>query len=116
MRRSQGATATALLSGLGLKVRAATSGPEALRLIERRGFDLMLTDIVMPGGMTGIELARKAAVIRPEMPIVLTSGYAGEDVETALAEAPWRLLPKPYSESQLREALERELAPASTGD
>ena len=109
-------TATALLSGLGLKVRAATSGPEALRLIERRGFDLMLTDIVMPGGMTGIELARKAAVIRPEMAIVLTSGYAGEDVETALAEAPWRLLPKPYSESQLREALERELAPASTGD
>ena len=104
------ATARALLEDMGMKVRGAGSGPEALRCLKRRRYDLMLTDIVMPGGMTGIELAGRVAEQRPDMPILLTSGYAGEDVETALAEAPWRLLPKPYSEAQLRDALSRLLA------
>ena len=104
------ATARSLLEDMGVRVSSAASGPEALKRLKRKRFDLVMTDIVMPGGMTGIELARQVALERPETPILLTSGYAGEDVETALADAPWRLLPKPYSGAQLRTALSRELA------
>ena len=99
------AIATDLLRGMGLTVTAAETGAEALALLEKQAFDVMLSDIVMPGGMTGIELARICAGRWPAMSIMLTSGYAGDDVDLALADAPWPLLRKPYSSEQLREAL-----------
>lgn len=102
--------AVALLDGFGLRTQTAATGAQALAALTERRFDLMLSDVVMPGGMTGIELARICAARWPEMKILLTSGYAGEDVDEALADAPWRLLPKPYSGDQLREALARELS------
>ena len=94
-----------LLEGLGLEVRSAESAPMALELLSRERFDVMLTDVVMPGGMTGIELARESARKWPEMRIVLTSGYAGDDVDAALADAPWPFVRKPYSGEQLAAVL-----------
>ena len=99
------AIAMDLLKGMGLEVEAAETGAEALALLERRRFDAMLTDIVMPGGMTGVELARICAERYPAMSIMLTSGYAGDDVDLALIDTPWPFLRKPYSGEQLREAL-----------
>jgi PAS domain S-box-containing protein len=99
------AIAMELLTGLGLDVEAAETGPEALERLAARSFDVMLTDVVMPGGMTGIELARICAERHPEMRILLTSGYAGDDVDEALSDAPWPFLRKPYSGDQLRQAL-----------
>ena len=93
------------LRGLGLAVETAENASEALSLLERLPIDIMLTDIVMPGGMTGVELARVAAERWPHLSIILTSGYAGDDVDLALADAPWAFLRKPYSGDQLREAL-----------
>lgn len=90
-----------LLEGLGLEVRAVETGPQALDLLRRERFDMMLSDVVMPGGMTGIELARVCGREYPDMRVVLTSGYAGEDVDAALADAPWPFLRKPYSGEQL---------------
>ncbi len=94
-----------LLEGLGLEVRAVETGPQALDLLKRERFDMMLSDVVMPGGMTGIELARICGRDYPEMRVVLTSGYAGEDVDAALADAPWPFLRKPYSGEQLAHIL-----------
>ncbi len=94
-----------LLEGLGLEVRAVETGPQALDLLKRERFDMMLSDVVMPGGMTGIELARQCGRDYPEMRVVLTSGYAGEDVDAALADAPWPFLRKPYSGEQLARIL-----------
>ncbi|HZV85693.1 MAG TPA: PAS domain S-box protein [Brevundimonas sp.] len=94
-----------LLEGLGLEVRTVETGPQALDLLAREQFDVMLSDIVMPGGMTGIELARHCERDYPDMRIVLTSGYAGEDVDAALADAPWPFLRKPYSGEQLARVL-----------
>ncbi|HYD27835.1 PAS domain S-box protein [Brevundimonas sp.] len=99
------AVAQELLEGLGLEVRAAESGPQALELLKEDRFDIMLTDVVMPGGMTGIELARECARTWPTMRIVLTSGYAGDDVDAALSDAPWPFVRKPYSGQQLAAVL-----------
>ena len=99
------AVAMELLMGLGLDVEAVESGPEALQALARSHFDVMLSDVVMPGGMTGIELARQCAVDYPALRILLTSGYAGDDVDEALSDAPWPFLRKPYSGDQLRQAL-----------
>jgi len=96
-----------LLDRLGLEVETVETGPDALRALARRSFDIMLTDIVMPGGMTGIELARQAASLYPALRIVLTSGYVGEDVDAALADAPWPFIRKPYSSEDLGPALGR---------
>ena len=99
------AVAQELLEGLGLEVRAAENGPDALDRLREERFDIMLTDVVMPGGMTGIELARECARTWPDMRIVLTSGYAGDDVDAALADAPWPFVRKPYSGQQLAAVL-----------
>ena len=101
------AIAVDLLTAMGLDVEAVENGPDALTALARRSFDIMLTDIVMPGGMTGFELARQAAGRYSDMQIVLTSGYAGDDVDEALAEAPWPFIRKPYSSEQLRLVLGR---------
>ncbi len=90
-----------LLKGLGLEVQAVETGPEALAVLKTERFDIMLTDVVMPGGMTGIELARTCTRNHPDMRIVLTSGYAGGAVDAALTDAPWPFLRKPYSVDQL---------------
>jgi PAS domain S-box-containing protein len=99
------AVAQELLEGLGLEVRTAENGPDALERLKQERFDVMLTDVVMPGGMTGIELARECARTWPDMRIVLTSGYAGDDVDAALADAPWPFVRKPYSGRQLAAVL-----------
>ncbi|CAN5324760.1 hypothetical protein BH09PSE1_BH09PSE1_08680 [soil metagenome] len=99
------AIAVELLTGLGLDVEAVETGPQALQVLSGQHFDVMLSDVVMPGGMTGIELARVCAERHPDLPILLTSGYAGDDVDEALSDAPWPFLRKPYSSEQLRDAL-----------
>ncbi|RZJ98530.1 MAG: PAS domain S-box protein [Brevundimonas sp.] len=99
------AIALELLTAMGMDVASADTAPRALEMLKVEGFDLMLSDVVMPGGMTGIELARECSKNWPDMRIVLTSGYAGEDVDEALADAPWPFLRKPYSGEQLAEIL-----------
>ncbi|RZJ25142.1 MAG: response regulator, partial [Brevundimonas sp.] len=99
------AIALDLLTAMGMDVATAEAAPRALEMLKAERFDLMLSDVVMPGGMTGIELARICAREWPDMRIVLTSGYAGEDVDEALSDAPWPFLRKPYSGEQLAEIL-----------
>src|SRR5207302_3773541 len=63
------------LTGLGYRVIEAASAAAALERLEAEKIDLMLTDIVMPGEMDGIELARLALRYSPELKVVLTSGF-----------------------------------------
>ncbi len=102
---SVAAIAVDQLAGLGFEVEPVETGAEALSALARTTFDIMLSDVVMPGGMTGIELARTAAGLYPALRIVLTSGYAGEDVDNALAGAPWPFIRKPYSGQDLARVL-----------
>jgi DNA-binding NtrC family response regulator len=71
----------------------------------------MLTDLIMPGGMNGVELAHAAVGLRPGLPVILTSGYTGEALGAA-AEAPWPLLPKPYPADALAAAIDQVMGKA----
>lgn len=85
------------LKELGYKTLQAASGRVAMDMIDAGArADLVLTDIVMPGGLGGFELARLAREIMPEVPVIYMSGYTGfSDEEMGEVIAP--LLPKPSS-------------------
>src|SRR5690606_21333540 len=95
------------VEGLGYVVSEAENGPAAMALIERgETVDLVLSDIVMTGGMSGYDLARWIKARRPELPIVLTTGYAEEETRqdpADLVDAP--ILRKPYGRAELAVAL-----------
>ena len=65
------------LKELGYAVIEADSGPAALLVLDRgEPIDVLFTDIVMPGGMTGLDLAQEARKRRPQLKVLVTSGYA----------------------------------------
>ena len=98
-----GLSTTSLLEDLGHTVVKASSGPEALEVLRSGGpIDLMITDYAMPG-MTGLELAEQARALRPELPILLATGYA--DLPTRPKFALPRLS-KPYQQQQLAEQIQ----------
>jgi PAS domain S-box-containing protein len=102
----------AMLVDLGHAVVRAERPAEAMDILRRgAAFDLMLTDLVMPGGKSGIDLAYEAVQLRPGLPIILSSGYTGETLNAAV-QAPWPLLQKPYSAEALATLIEAVTAAA----
>jgi len=95
------------LKELGYAVLEAESGPAALAILKTGApVDLLFTDVVMAGGMTGIELAREARRHRPRLKVLYTSGYAGPAVvEGGLLESGADWLGKPYSSDDLQAKL-----------
>jgi nitrogen-specific signal transduction histidine kinase len=94
--------AAAMLDELGFDTVVAHSAREALeRLSGDRRPSLVFTDIVMPGGISGIELARKVRERYPELPILLTTGYS----EQVAAQHEFPLLQKPYEIQSLATAI-----------
>ena len=73
--------------------RNAQEGLDALRAGTR--IDLLLTDLVMPGGMSGLDLARHARMLRPHLPVLLTSGYSA-DLEGVAEARQFAFIPKPF--------------------
>ena len=66
-----------ILRELGYRVIEAHDGPSALRLLERQTrVDLLFSDVVLPGGMTGAQVAEQARSLRPELKVLFTTGYA----------------------------------------
>jgi PAS domain S-box-containing protein len=95
---------TGLLEELGYSVRWASDVDAALSEIAADGIDLVLSDIVMPGKMDGLALARLLKQKHPGLPILLATGYS-EAARNAAAEFP--ILRKPYQIHELNEALSR---------
>jgi CheY-like chemotaxis protein len=101
-----------MLKGLGYGVIVAPNAKAALALLKgKRQFGAMMTDVVMPGGMSGIQLAKTARKLRPGLPILLTSGYAGGQ---GAADDEFAFLSKPYEfgvlASRLRDLIGAEEA------
>ncbi|SEM73212.1 PAS domain S-box-containing protein [Loktanella fryxellensis] len=94
-----------LLEDLGHEVIAAYSGAEGLaRLAERADIDLILTDQAMPK-MTGVEMACQIRLTRPDIPIILATGYA--DMPDGAAGLITERLEKPFSDAALERLLDR---------
>ncbi len=87
--------AAELLREAGFRVLAAADGREALALLGRgERVDVLFSDVVMPGGISGLDLARRAREMRPDIAVLLASGYAMPALGSAVPE--FQLLPKPY--------------------
>ena len=94
------------LAALGCSVLEAENGSEAADMIETiPAISLVLSDVVMPGGMDGRALARFVRRFRPEVPVLLMSGYAEQGDPGVAGEGRAPLLDKPFSREQLAEAL-----------
>lgn len=91
-----------MLESLGYRVRMVNSANEALQLI-RAGepVDLLFTDLIMPGHMNGVVLAREARRMLPSLKILLTTGYASESIERHGADGEFPVLDKPYRHDEL---------------
>jgi PAS domain S-box-containing protein len=102
---------TAQLRELGYAVTPAPNAAEALaRLKDGGGFDLLFTDIVMPGKINGLELAAESRRLQPGLHVLLTSGYTEHGIAHHNAADPGvRLLSKPYRRRELAEAVRRVL-------
>jgi signal transduction histidine kinase/CheY-like chemotaxis protein len=94
-----------MLDQLGYTVTRVASAAAALgALADGRGIDVMFSDIMMPGGMNGVELAREVRSRKPGLPVLLTSGYAGAARAQAEAEG-MPILAKPYGIDELASSL-----------
>ena len=92
--------ATGLIEDLGLTVERFAQPASALQRLEQSaaGFDMIFSDIVMPGGMNGLDFAREVKAKFPALRIVLTTGHSQAAAE---AGGEFYILPKPYSREQL---------------
>jgi two-component system cell cycle sensor histidine kinase/response regulator CckA len=92
-----------MLETSGYDVIAAADGPDALQKVRgcKGRIDLLLSDIRMPK-MSGIQLAQKVQLERPETRVLLMSGYAFESLPSAQG---WRFLEKPITPQELREEI-----------
>ena len=102
---------TTRLEDLGYRVVQCPHGAEAMEVIESaQPIDLLFTDVVMPGGFNGRELAEAARRRRPNLRILLTSGYAdGALADRAADDETFAILTKPYSKRALAERIRAAL-------
>ena len=101
-----------ILRGAGYRVVTARDGHEAFAILEGgQVIDLIFSDIVMPKGMSGVELARKAQALHPGIKVLLTSGYIGQAFVGDAAETEFELLDKPYRHTQLLARIGAALSP-----
>jgi PAS domain S-box-containing protein len=101
----------AMLTGLGYLVEAVESADEALvRITGGERFDLVFSDVVMPGTHTGITLARELRVLDPNLKIILTSGYTSPSkFQDNLEQLGIELISKPFRKTELAALIRRVL-------
>jgi len=96
----------------GYRIFEAANGPDALEQWREKTdqIDLLLTDMIMPGGMSGLELADAFTKLKPTMPVIVTSGYSTEMLQSGVPSRPgFTYLPKPCDTSALTAAVRQSL-------
>jgi CheY-like chemotaxis protein len=95
-------TTSAMLTELGYEVLCARNGAEAVETLQAvEGIDLLFTDVVMPGGMSGADLAREAQRYATGLKILLTSGYADDVLALREAHDEFSIISKPFRQPDL---------------
>lgn len=99
------------LTGLGYRCIVAANAVDAMQIIEANLFtlDLMVTDIRMPGQFDGLDLADKVRERQPDVAILLITGYAESPRMRQAAQCGYRILEKPFRQTQLNAAIGEEL-------
>ena len=94
------------LSGLGYTTLVAQNGYEALHILGQSGhIDALFTDIAMPGGMNGHQLAKRVKQLHPHMPVLLTSGYMDNMIHHDKMDSAFDFLKKPYRKQELAQKI-----------
>ncbi|MGX9962904.1 histidine kinase famiy protein [Roseomonas sp. F4] len=106
--------AATLLSDLGYQVETAIDGPSALRLLSdpAKHYDLLFSDVVMPGGVNGITLASEARQMRPSLRVLLSTGFVDprdEAASTGVRPHGFPVMQKPYRRSEVARRIRRAL-------
>ena len=107
---------TAALSVGGYEVACASNGRQAVNMIQKNQFDLIVTDVVMPGDLNGIDVLRMARQIDPHYPVIVITGYLdAEAAARAIELGADNFIPKPFNVSLILSAvatsLERKRSP-----
>ncbi|GAA0754936.1 ATP-binding protein [Ideonella azotifigens] len=108
------------LQELGYRVIEAAHGAAALAVLEKQGVDLLFTDVVLPGGLTGADVAARAKVLQPGIKVLFTTGYSRNAiVHHGRLDAGVNLLTKPFSLDDLavkvREVLDKAVRDGTPG-
>lgn len=96
------------LKGLGYTISEAADGAAAAQLIGRdASIDLLFTDVEMPSGMNGRQLADRSRLLRPDLRVLFTSGYTEDQIisQGRLRQAGWPFIQKPYRRAHLAVAI-----------
>ena len=94
------------LRRLNYEVAEADSGVAALKYLDAGNpADLVFSDVVMPGGVSGFQLADRLRTLRPELPVLLTSGFPNEMQRENTGDGAFKLLRKPYGQAELAAAI-----------
>ena len=95
-----------LLADFGHSVKTAGNALEALAVLKAtRSIKILLTDVIMPGGMNGFELAEKAKELNPNLRVIYTTGYSPVDLPGKSLHG--SILLKPWSIEKLEQEIER---------
>ncbi len=105
---------TTQIQSLGYQTISVASGAEALAVLERgESFDLLFTDVIMPGSMNGRELAEEVVKRRPGMKVLFTSGYTEDAIfHHGRLDPGVLLLAKPYSKAEIARMIRHALTAA----
>ena len=88
---------SAMLTTFGYRVLCARNGAEAIQILESdQEVELLFSDVVMPNGMNGVELAREARRLNKDIKVLLTSGYAEDVLERHQAVDEFPIIDKPF--------------------
>lgn len=101
-------TCLRVLQRMGFSVQAAPDGPSALRMAGSMDrLDLLITDVIMPGGMSGQDLASTIRSGRPDLPVVFMSGYHADMLDMVSQRDDFHLLQKPFTFAALQDLVNR---------
>jgi CheY-like chemotaxis protein len=102
--------ASKMLTKLGYNVSSVASGEAAVRFVQKRKADLLVLDMIMPGGMDGLETCKRIIAIRPDQRAIITSGFAAsERAKKAQELGAGAFIHKPYALETTGIAVRKEL-------
>jgi CheY-like chemotaxis protein len=105
--------ATQQLQELGYTVLEARNAQAALLILQHERVDLLFTDVTMPGGVSGPDLAREAVGKDPALKVLMTSGFTEATMREGESSSRFQLLSKPYRRQELAQHVHRVLRGAA---